>query len=265
MKLIDAFLFYNEEKMLDFRLNYYKDTMDYFIIVEATKTFSGKDKPLYFESIKDRYSHLNIIYYVVDDIPSGDDNWSREHYQRECIKKALSQVPSIQEEDWVLIVDVDEIANRDKLKIVKNSKDWYSLPNRIGYTLEFDMYYYNLTSKMNHKWYQPKLIRYGEIKNKELKGIRHSLHIYPKLIEFGWHFSYFFSPDMIKNKIEAFSHQEYNKEQYTNKEHIEDCIKSGKSLFYLDSTRSDKIIYTPVIENNNLPEGYEALTDYDKN
>ncbi len=51
MKLIDAFIFYNEEKMLDYRLNYYKDIIDYFIIVEATKTFSGLDKPLYFNRI----------------------------------------------------------------------------------------------------------------------------------------------------------------------------------------------------------------------
>jgi hypothetical protein len=38
MKIIDTFLFYNEEKLLDFRLNYYKGFVDYFIVVEATKT-----------------------------------------------------------------------------------------------------------------------------------------------------------------------------------------------------------------------------------
>ena len=65
MKIIDAFIFYNEEKMLDFRLKYYSNIVDYFVIVESTITFSGVHKPLYFEKLKEKYAHLNIIHYVV--------------------------------------------------------------------------------------------------------------------------------------------------------------------------------------------------------
>ena len=271
MKIIDTFLFYNEEKLLDFRLNYYKDTVDYFVIVEATKTFSGLDKPLYFNNIKHKYSHFkNIIHVIVEDMPSSitinfeenkpiapSTNWEREFYQRNYIKKALQEIPDISNEDWIMINDVDEFPNRDKLYTVQHS-DHFSSPDKIGYTLEFDMYYYNLTSKLNHKWYKVKLLRYHIVKNTDLNTARESL-FYPNLIEFGWHFSYFFSPEMIKNKIQAFSHQEFNEEKYTNKDHLEECIKSGKSLFHLDTSRTEQIIYTPTETNTNLPQGYEAL------
>jgi beta-1,4-mannosyl-glycoprotein beta-1,4-N-acetylglucosaminyltransferase len=272
MKIIDAFIFYNEEQMLDFRLNYYSNTVDYFVIVEATKTFSGVSKPLYFENIKHKYSHLNIIHYIVDDMPdhitinfdsanpiAPSIAWQREHYQRECIKKALLKIPDIKDEDWVLIADADEVANRDKLLTVKDSLEWYSSPDKIGYTLEFDNYYYNLTSKLDQKCYATKLLRYSEVKNNEIQKMRFSMNIYPLLIEFGWHFSYFFTPEMIKNKIQAFSHQEYNDEKYINKSHIEDCIKSGKSIFYLDDNRTEIITHIPVENNPNLPSNYELL------
>jgi len=44
IKLIDAFLFFNEVELLKFRLQYLNDIVDYFIIVESNKTFTGKDK-----------------------------------------------------------------------------------------------------------------------------------------------------------------------------------------------------------------------------
>jgi len=265
MKLIDAFIFYNEEKMLDFRLNYYKDIVDYFVIVEATKTFSGLDKPLYFNRIKDKYKDKfkdTIIHYIVDEFPPDISTaWDREHYQRECIHKALLKIPKLRNDDWVQISDVDEISNRGKLQIILTDKN-YSSPDKIGYTLQFDLYTYNLTTKVNRYWYQPKLLRYGELKNKVIKEIRITMP-YPVLREFGWHFTYFFSPEKIKNKIESFSHQEYNKEEFTNKDHIEDCIKNRKSLFRLELNpkNTEKLEYIPLEENKNLPEDYHLLIE----
>ena len=52
MKLIDAFIFYNEFDILHYRLNILKEHVDYFIIVESSHTFSGKEKRLYFNEIK---------------------------------------------------------------------------------------------------------------------------------------------------------------------------------------------------------------------
>jgi beta-1,4-mannosyl-glycoprotein beta-1,4-N-acetylglucosaminyltransferase len=183
--------------------------------------------------------------------------WDREHYQRECIHKALLKVPKLRNDDWVHIADVDEISNRDKLETIL-SDVYYNHPDRIGYTLHFDNYYYNLTSKMDQPCLATKLIRYGELKNKVIKDVRFSTS-YPLLYQFGYHLSYFFSPEGIKNKIQAFSHQEYNKDEFTSKEHIEDCIKNGKSLFHLDPERTERIYHIPLELNDNLPQDYHLL------
>lgn len=262
MKIIDTILFYNEEKMLNFRLNYYKNIVDYFVIVEATKTFSGIDKPLYFDSIKHLYSDFNIIHIIVDDMPISTSNsisvnWQREYYQRNYIKEALKQVPNIQDDDWIIIADVDEFPNKNKLETIKLN-EYYSSSDKIGYTLEFDMYYYNLTTRLNTKWYKSKLLRYHVVKTNDLNILR-DVTYYPLLIQFGWHFSYFFSPEMIKEKIQAFSHQEFNQDKFTNKDHLEDCIKNKKSLFYLDSSRTEQLEYIPIELNDNLPENYYQL------
>jgi beta-1,4-mannosyl-glycoprotein beta-1,4-N-acetylglucosaminyltransferase len=259
MKFIDAFLFYNEIKMLDFRINYLKDYVDYFVIVESTFTFTGLPKKLYFDEIKEQYKDLKIVHYVVSDMPNDGDAWKNEHYQRECIRKALASIDDINADDWVIITDVDEIPNRGKLLTLKNDTLFYSAPFQTGYNLEFDFYYYNLYTKLNTKWYFPKLVRYFEILEKDIRDIRGGKHKYPVLIEYGWHFSYFFTPDLIKNKLNAFSHQEFNKDEFTNEKHIEYCIKNNKSIFYLDPTRTEELIHIPIEENNNLPEGYEFL------
>ena len=47
----------------------------------------------------------------------------------------------------------------------------------------------------------------------------------------GWHFSFLKSPDSIKNKIISYSHQEYNKEKFTDTDLIKRRISSGVDLF----------------------------------
>lgn len=44
IKLVDAFIFYNEIDLLIYRLNLLNDIVDKFIIVEGTYTFVGKPK-----------------------------------------------------------------------------------------------------------------------------------------------------------------------------------------------------------------------------
>tara|TARA_A100001201_G_scaffold115124_1_gene98749 strand:- start:120 stop:1031 length:912 start_codon:yes stop_codon:yes gene_type:complete len=66
-KIIDAFAFYNEVDMLEYRLETLYDVVDKFIIVEATMTHSGLEKPLNFELNKERYKkYLDKIHYVVN-------------------------------------------------------------------------------------------------------------------------------------------------------------------------------------------------------
>jgi len=47
----------------------------------------------------------------------------------------------------------------------------------------------------------------------------------------GWHFSYFGGPSRISNKIDSFSHQEYNTPKFKDQNYIYQKIKKGEDLF----------------------------------
>ena len=48
MKLIDCFMYFDEDLILDIRLNVLYDSVDKFIIAEATRDHAGKEKKIKF-------------------------------------------------------------------------------------------------------------------------------------------------------------------------------------------------------------------------
>ena len=120
--VIDVITFNGEFDLLEIRLNILSDYVDEFIIVEATTTFSGKDKPLYYEKEKARYKkwESKIKYHIVrpedeekyvamanvSPNTRGASHWKKEFCQKECIKDALVH---LKDDDLVIISDVDEI------------------------------------------------------------------------------------------------------------------------------------------------------------
>ena len=46
--IIDAFTFFNEKELVQLRIKYLNDLVDYFVIVEANTTHAGKKKKLEF-------------------------------------------------------------------------------------------------------------------------------------------------------------------------------------------------------------------------
>ena len=127
MKIYDCFMFFDEEMLLDLRLNVMNKYVDKFVITEATYMHSGKPKKLLFDINKFSKFKDKIIYSVVDKQPSNivpvneDDDYDtrgeklinnsnkREHYQREMAQKSLSKA---EPDDIILINDVDEIPNK---------------------------------------------------------------------------------------------------------------------------------------------------------
>ena len=68
--------------------------------------------------------------------------------------------------------------------------------------------------------------------------------------------SYFGGIDFIRNKLQSFSHQEYNNIQYTNVDKISDSIKNGKDLF---DRKEEQITIVELRDNDYLPAHYEML------
>ena len=113
-KIYDCFTFYNELDLLEMRLEMLSPVVDKFVIVECSKTQTGKNKPFYFEENRDRYSLWSdkIIYVKVNDAVdiSHDviEDWSIENHQRNCIFRGLVDA---RPDDIIIISDLDEFPN----------------------------------------------------------------------------------------------------------------------------------------------------------
>ena len=128
MKIYDCFQFFDEEMLLDLRLNIMDKYVDKFVITEATYMHNGKPKKLNFDIKKYSKFKEKIIYIVVDDQPpdlykihdSDNDKqdtrgqklvlngYKRDNYQRE---KAADSLKNIDPEDWIIINKTHEDKN----------------------------------------------------------------------------------------------------------------------------------------------------------
>ena len=262
IKIIDCFTFYNEIDLLTYRLNILNDVVDYFVLVEATHTHVGKEKPLFYQENKDLFEKFNhkIIHIIVDDFPhkypniniENDEQWFNERFQRNCISQGLDML-SLQNNDIITITDLDEIPNPKILEQIKN-KDIEIDIN----ILELDFYYYNLNSKMDHQWQHSKILTFQ--KYNELNITCDNIRFYSCSIikNAGWHLSYFGDEKFVKNKLENFGHQEYNKVELTDENLIKKRINNGKDLF----DRHINIINIPIETNDNLPPDYDIYLKY---
>ena len=68
MKLIDCFMYFDEDLVLDIRLNTLNEKVDKFIIAEATKNHAGEPKKLNCNKNKFPKFKDKINYLIIDDL-----------------------------------------------------------------------------------------------------------------------------------------------------------------------------------------------------
>jgi len=124
-KVIDCFTFFNELDLLEIRLKYLYDTVDYFVIVEADTSFNGDSKEMVFKDNMARFAPFkDKIVFVPIKIKIFEQEkgvaWKREVYQRDCIQEGLNKL-HLNDNDLVLISDIDEIPNKDIIINLKNN------------------------------------------------------------------------------------------------------------------------------------------------
>ena len=263
MKIVDCFMFYNELDLLNYRLNILNHVVDYFIIVESMYTFMGNEKKLYYNENKELFKDFNekIIHIIIDEVPyktpnvNNKEQWINEIFQRNAISRGIKS-NELSLEDLLIVADLDEIPDPNTLDKIKKGIITVTFN-----TLLLDNYYYNLNSKVHTNPESTKIITYEKYKelNISCNDIRHSTT--PNILNGGWHLSYFGDPHFIKNKMNEFSHQEYNNDTYTNLHTIEEKIKNFKDMY----NRQMYIENINVKDNNYLPPQYEKyLTKYYK-
>ena len=246
--IYDCFSYWDEDLLLDLRLNILDKIVDRFVIVEGDKTWQNNPKKLKFDVKKFEKFKDKIIYIPVTDLPDGEDPYLRENHQRNSISKGIKDA---NEDDIILISDLDEIPCPKAIKNFDHKMRYATFKQKHFY------YKFNLQSKSYPYWYgsrvcikkylkSPQWLRDIKIKKKPF------WKIFGKKIQLisngGWHFSFLKSPDSIKNKIISYSHQEYNKEEFTNTDLIKKRISLGEDLF------DRKIKYKKVDIDESFPE-----------
>lgn len=263
-KVVNGFPFFNELKLLHFKLVELWDVIDSFIIVESCQTHSGEHKPFYLEE------HLGttlasyaskIIYIKLENVIEGENAaWIRETHQRNMIMKGVEKL-HLQDEDILLIGDLDEIPDPYYVSKMRTGELVYNMVVR----LRQDMYYYNLTCKSVFGFTGLYYISYRQMMDmlytgKTLNAIRRDNLPRTEYCH-GWHLSYFGDIHAIQKKLKSFvHHKEYDQTTFTI-EFLKDCIDNHRNIFHTEThdDKYDDFVYIPLDENKYLPTHYSML------
>ena len=238
--LIDSFILLNELDLLESRIEYLCGVVDKFLIVESNHTFNGNKKPLYFKENESRFSKWKhrIIYqpFIIDrdkfdytqpnnfETLSGPQ-WDYEAAQRNFIAANIKNYSD--QSIRIIIGDIDEIPNKD---VIMNGFRGLS-KEKFALTFEQDMFYYNFNKVMDQKWSGSVITTLEVLQNFGPQMIRNGRGYFDKIPNGGWHISNFNSAKGIRYKIENFSHQEFNKQRFTDLNNITKRIKEHRDLF----------------------------------
>ena len=257
MKIFDCFMYFNEEIVLDLRLNTLDKYVDYFIIVESKFTHRGDKRNLIFDIEKYKKFKNKIIYLIYDEIPNkiekikDDDNKKektrkyimnaiyRENGQRNYIMNGIEKAD---ENDLILISDVDEIPNLSNIQFEKI--------NEKIIMFQQDMFYYKFDLKIpNIIWTGTRACKKKYLKNPQwLRNIKErnysplrldilfSKKKYSniKIIQRGgWHFTNINTAEEIKHKLKSYLHHIEFDSNPLSTEQIKEVIKSKRAIYDL--------------------------------
>ncbi|GKT82318.1 glycosyl transferase family 17 protein [Colletotrichum tofieldiae] len=231
-KIYDLLLINTEVEMLEVRIGQMAPYVDYFVILESDKTFTDHPKPLY---IRDNWElfkpwHKKMILRTMDleKLKEGS-TWDREHTSRNAMYEQV--IPSLVDEqaasidDILIVSDVDEIPKPEILRALRNC----NVPVRN--TIHSSFYYYSYQWRMPIDWPHPQATLYrgaDTILPSDLRGNAGG-HEFDYA---GWHCSYCFSTvEEMAEKINSFSHSEFNRDEFKDINHIINVTRNGLDIF----------------------------------
>ena len=283
MKLFDCSLYYDEDLVLNTRLNILDKYFDKFIICESKYTHSGRKKKLNFDINKFSDFKDKIIYVVNDQEPSDllyqiSENEKKElpehfrynaikriAFQRNTLMKAVEQLAS--PNDFIFYSDNDEIPNMENFAKYKETNDIVIFEQKLFYykfNLLFDRIFWYGTKAVKKK----KLINFEwlrQVKPKKYSFYRldtlfkKDKYINLKIIkDGGWHFTRVISPEEIHQKeLDAEHHDEYrasNKNPARIKDLIERRVIDHDHIADSKNSKYGNEFKLKVISMDELPE-----------
>jgi len=251
-------MYFDEEVILDLRLNILNQHVDYFVIVESSFNHKGDKRRLRFDITKFKKFENKIIYLVFDNEPKkiekiiqsdseGEKSGKfilnalqRENGQRNFILKGLNNAS---DNDLILISDVDEIPNLENINFNKIKAKIFIFKQHMFY-YKFNLKLPNLiwsgTKACKKKYLKsPQWLR--NIKDKKYSYYRldayfsEKKHINVKLIDDGgWHFTNIKTAKEIEHKLKSYlHHREFDINPMTTNE-IEKIIRDKKAIYNLN-------------------------------
>ncbi len=282
MKVFDCFMYFDEDLVLDLRLNLLDKYIDYFVIVESKYNHKGEYKKLKFNIKNFKKFEKKIIYLVYDQEPPDLYKFEkqdtkpdisskyifnagkRENGQRNFISNGLKNASS---DDIIIISDLDEIPDLSKLDLNK-------INNEI-IIFKQDMFYYKFNLKLpGFKWTGSKACKMKIFKNPQwLRNIKDKKFAFYRLDilfsetkyrnlniieEGGWHYTNIKTPEEIEYKLKSYLHHQEFDENPLNLEQIENIIKNKRAIYNLGvDQRQNKFGKGPLllkISSNELPD-----------
>ena len=248
-------MYFDEDLLLDLRLNSLNKFVDKFVITEATYTHNGSKKKLNFDIGKFKKFKDKIIYIIVEDQPENildlSDNdtkerkgeklilngMARDYFQRENLLKGLEEAS---DNDLILISDLDEIPDLNKIDMTK-------INNKI-IIFEQKMFYYKLNLFYEeYTWLGTKAVKKENfISPQWLRNIKGKN--YPKWridtifskkkysnLHFvkngGWHFTCLRTAEELEKKLLNFAHHYEYEESGLNIENLKKLISEKRVMY----------------------------------
>ena len=257
MAVYDCFQYFNEDHIVDLRLNILNEYVDFFVVCESTKTHQGVNKNLNFD-INNFPKFKNKIKYVVADYKKKIDFKNHkggespiEQHQRNTLIKGINEAS---DNDLIILSDSDEIPDLSKLHEIKKNKKF------IAFSQKMFMYKLNLQNLNESNWIGSKITKRKHINSMQsLRNLK--LKKYPfwrfdkrnlQIINGGWHFSFLQSTKQIIEKIKSFSHGEFNTSNINEKIISEKILKNEDIFgrgFKLKKIELDKSFPRYILDN----------------
>jgi beta-1,4-mannosyl-glycoprotein beta-1,4-N-acetylglucosaminyltransferase len=250
-------MYFDEDLLLDLRLNYLDKFVDKFIIIECNYNHKGKTKKPHFNKEKYKKFENKIEYILLKEQPENIEEINvkdtenqisdkyilnaikRENFQRNHIKNCLLEAS---EDDWVIISDLDEIPNLENI-------NFNNISNKFIFFKQNMMYYkFNLKLE-NYTWIGTRACRKKNLESPQwLRNIKDRSYPWWRLdtmlsknkygnIKFvdngGWHFSYLKTPEEIEKKLKSYLHHREYELNPIGIDKIKNFIEQKKTIYNL--------------------------------
>ena len=238
MKIYDCFMYWDEDLLLNLRLNILDKYVDYFVIVEGNRTWQDNPKKFKLKLNKLKKFKKKIIYIRVTDFPKSKNPWIRENFQRNSIMRGLIKA---NKNDLIMISDLDEIPNPSAIRYF-DSKMRYAVFKQNHYHYKF-----NLQSEVQPSWHGTRICTKEYLKSPQwLRELKFKIRPFWRIDKFslnniisngGWHFCNLKSPKQLLYKYQnlcetddKYVFMQKISQKYLSESSIKKKIKKGLDL-----------------------------------